>query len=114
VGSSTSEEVVGEVGRRAAGHPTVLVTLDSSHTKSHVAREIKLYARFVTKGSYLIVEDTKLNGHPVYTRYDPDWGPGPMEAVLEFLAKDRRFEVDRSRERFYLTSNPHGFLRRIA
>jgi cephalosporin hydroxylase len=114
VGSSTSDDVVAEVARRAEGLETVLVTLDSRHTKQHVAQEIDLYHRFVTKGSYLIVEDTKLNGHPVFTRYEPDLGEGPMEAVMEFLAKDRTFQVDRTRERFFLTSNPNGFLLRIA
>jgi cephalosporin hydroxylase len=114
VGSSTSDDVVAEVASRAEGLETVLVTLDSRHTKQHVAQEIDLYHRFVTKGSYLIVEDTKLNGHPVFTRYEPDLGEGPMEAVMEFLAKDRTFQVDRTRERFFLTSNPNGFLLRIA
>ena len=114
VGSSTSDDVVAEVARRAEGLETVLVTLDSRHTKQHVAQEIDLYHRFVTKGSYLIVEDTKLNGHPVFTRHEPDLGEGPMEAVMEFLAKDRTFQVDRTRERFFLTSNPNGFLLRIA
>jgi cephalosporin hydroxylase len=114
VGSSTSEDIVVDVARRAEGLATVLVTLDSGHTKRHVAREIDIYRRFVTTGSYLIVEDTKLNGHPVFTRYEPDLGEGPMEAVMEFLAKDRTFRVDRSRERFFLTSNPNGFLLKIA
>lgn len=114
VGSSTAEDVVAEVASRVAGSQTVLVTLDSGHTKQHVAQEIDIYRRFVTKGSYLIVEDTKLNGHPVFTQYEPDLGEGPMEAVLEFLAKDQTFQVDRSRERFFLTSNPNGFLLRIA
>jgi cephalosporin hydroxylase len=114
VGSSTSEDIVAEVASRAEGLGTVLVTLDSGHTMQHVAREIDIYRRFVTKGSYLIVEDTKLNGHPVFTRYEPDLGEGPMEAVMAFLAKDRTFQVDRSRERFFLTSNPNGFLLKIA
>jgi cephalosporin hydroxylase len=35
-----------------------------------------------------------------------------MEAVEEFVAADDRFEVDRSREKFLLTFNPGGFLRR--
>jgi cephalosporin hydroxylase len=54
------------------------------------------------------VEDTNVNGHPVL----PDHGPGPMEAVEEFLATTDDFEVDRSRENRLLTFNPSGYLRR--
>ncbi len=71
------------------------MTLDSSHTKQHVAREIDSYRRFVTTGSYLIVEDTELNSHPVFTRYEPDLGEGPMEAVMEFLESERLSPQDR-------------------
>ena len=63
----------------------------------------------VTKGCYLVVEDTNINGHPVLASY----GPGPMEAVKKFLATNRDFEVDRSREKFKLTVSPEGYLRRV-
>ena len=56
-----------------------------------------------------MVEDTNLNGHPVL----PDHGPGPMEAVEAFLRAAPEFEVDGSRERFMLTLNPGGFLKRV-
>ena len=58
----------------------VLVILDSHHSKEHVSKELLLYKSIVTTGSYMIVEDTSINGHPLL----PDWGPGPMEAVDEF------------------------------
>ena len=47
-------------------------------------------------------------GHPVY----PDFGPGPAEAVREFLAQTSDFVVDREREKLLLTFNPGGYLRR--
>ena len=56
----------------------------------------------------MIVEDTNINGHPVF----PDFGPGPMEAVREFLANNDEFIVDTSMERLMLTANPRGYLRK--
>ena len=88
---------------------TRLVILDSDHAKSHVARELALFAPEVSVGSYLIVEDTNVNGHPVL----PDFGPGPHEAVQEFLAGSSEFTVDASREKFLMTFNPGGFLKRV-
>ena len=64
------------------------------------------YAPLVTPGSYLVVEDTNLNGHPV----DSDHGPGPAEAVAEFLERNDGFVRDESKEKFLLTFNPGGFL----
>jgi len=63
----------------------------------------------VTTGSYLIVEDTNINGHPAR----PGWGPGPMEAVETFLRETAAFVIDRGREKFMLTFNPNGYLKRI-
>ena len=85
-----------------------MVILDSDHSQAHVEAELAAYAGIVSVGSYLIVEDTDINGHPAR----PDFGPGPWEALQTFLATNHDFEVDRSRERFLLTLNPGGYLRR--
>jgi cephalosporin hydroxylase len=79
-GSSVSPEAVDLVRARVAdaGGP-ILIILDSDHRREHVAEELRLLSEFVTPGSYLIVEDTNINGHPV----NPFFGPGPMEAVTE-------------------------------
>jgi len=42
-----------------------------------------------------------------------EFGPGPMEAIHAFLRANDAFEIDREREKFYLTFNPSGFLKRI-
>ena len=108
LGSSTAPEVVEAVKAEIREGERVMVVLDSDHTRDHVAGELLAYADLVTPGSYLVVEDTCVNGNAI----DIFHGPGPMEAMRDFLARDDRFEIDRAREKFYLSFNPSGFLRR--
>ena len=105
-GSSTSNAILRQVRHRVKGTAPVLVILDSGHAKDHVLAEMHAYAPLVTPGSYLVVEDTNLNGHPV----DSDHGPGPAEAVAEFLERNDAFVRDERREKFLLTFNPGGYL----
>jgi cephalosporin hydroxylase len=86
-----------------------IVILDSDHSDQHVTRELELLSPYVTAGSYLIVEDTNINGHPAYRNY----GPGPFEALEKFLARNSAFQVDETHEMFLMTFNPRGFLKRI-
>jgi cephalosporin hydroxylase len=109
-GSSVDPSVVAQVYERAGQANTVMVVLDSDHSAAHVAAELDAYAPIVTHGSYLVVEDTNVNGHPVYGWH----GPGPMEAVEQFLAGTAEFVADRSREKLLLTFNPSGWLQRTA
>ncbi len=94
------------------GH--VLVILDSSHQANYVIQEMRLYAPLVTKGSYMIVEDSDLNGHPAGDL--PYWrlgSPGPHEAIEEFMRENNEFEVDSSREKFYVTVCKDGYLKKV-
>ena len=109
LGSSTAPEILERIRRSIRPGDKVMVTLDSDHHAPHVAQELKLYSPLVTPGSYLVVEDTHFNGHPIL----PNWGPGPMEAVREFLASHTEFEPDRGREKFGMTFNPGGYLKRV-
>jgi cephalosporin hydroxylase len=109
-GSSTDPDVVTTIRSLIPSDAAVLVILDSDHSMNHVCRELEIYSEFVTIGSYLIVEDTNVNGHPVH----PTFGPGPTEAVDWFLAQRRDFAIDESMHRFHLTLNPRGFLKRLS
>jgi len=109
-GSSILDDTVKLVGERLAPGEKVMVSLDSNHAKAHVLSELQIYSRFVTRGQYLVVEDTNVDGHPVF----PGHGPGPMEAVEAFVQINPDFEVDRGREKFLLTFHPKGFLYRRA
>jgi cephalosporin hydroxylase len=110
VGSSLDEEIVARVRTEAEPASSVFLILDSNHTRAHVLAELELYAPLVTLGSYLVVEDTNINGHPVSLRA----GPGPYEAVEEFLRRDGRFVRDTACEKFFLTFQPGGYLRRVS
>lgn len=107
-GSSTDTGTLATV-RKLAANRRGMVILDSDHGRDHVLAEMRLYQEFVATGSYMIVEDTCVNGHPIL----PEHGPGPWEAVDEFLRESKAFAVDRDRERLLLTLNPRGYLRRI-
>ena len=108
-GSSTAPDLVSRVRSLIAPGERVMVSLDSDHRKAHVLEELKTYSDLVTPGCYLVVEDTNVNGHPVY----PDFGPGPMEALREFLNHDDRYAIDHTREKLGLTFSPDGWLRRV-
>lgn len=108
--SSVSPETLAWVAEACSGAERVMVVLDSDHSRDHVLAELRAYAGFVTPGCYLVVEDGNVNGHPVYREH----GPGPTEALRAFLAEDGRFEPDPRRERFLMTFNPGGWLRRRA
>ena len=38
---------------------------------------------------------------------------GPLVAIEDFLRRSTDFEVDEDRERYVLTANPRGFLRKV-
>ena len=113
-GSSTDRSVVEQVCQQVAGHAPVLVSLDSNHTHAHVLRELELYGPLVTKGSYLVVFDTAIDQTPPDFFPDRPWGPGdnPKTAVDAFLARNDRFEIDRSiSDKLQITVSPDGYLR---
>jgi cephalosporin hydroxylase len=107
--SSTDPKLVAKFAQRVRNQ-RVIVNLDSDHSMPHVLQELRMYGPLVSPGSYIAVEDTHLDGVPTH----PEEGPGPMAAVVRFLAEDagKNFEQDFSREAMVMTSYPGGFLRR--
>lgn len=110
-GDSTSDQMIKLVHEISKVYGVVMVILDSDHHKPHVLKELDAYWDVVTPGSFLVVEDTNVNGHPVY----PSFGPGPHEAVQEWIKTEngQHFYIDRGCERFLISSHQGGYLRRV-
>ncbi len=104
--SSTDPDVLAEVRERVEGRRTLIV-LDSDHSEAHVDAELEAYAPFVPVGCYLVVEDSNIG------QIRPDLMPGPLQSIETFLASRSDFVIDREREKFLLTFNPSGYLKRV-
>lgn len=109
LGNSVEPRIFREINK-LVGNKSTMVILDSDHSYEHVRDELHTYFPFVSQGKYLIVEDTNIGGNPVA----PHLGLGPMAAVREFVKNHPYFKVDKSRERFYMTYNPDGYLLRTS
>ncbi|MDJ0725094.1 MAG: CmcI family methyltransferase [Prochloraceae cyanobacterium] len=107
-GNSVAPEIVEKVFKIVNNCNNILVILDSDHSKAHVLKELNEYSSLVPSQGYVIVEDTNINGNPVY----PDFGEGPMEVVEEFLKINNDFYVDKNCHKFLSTFNPNGYLKR--
>jgi cephalosporin hydroxylase len=108
-GKTTDSHVVSRIHDAAQSiDGPVVVVHDADHRCDQVLVDLEIYAPLVTPESFLVIEDTNINGNPVLV----DWGPGPREAVEVFLAVNPDFECDPSREKFLMTYNPGGYLRR--
>jgi cephalosporin hydroxylase len=94
-GSSTDVDLVAQVRRLVKPGETVLVILDSNHTKAHVAAELEAYADMVTRGSYIVATDGIMKDVHDVPRGNPDWTTDhPTAAAAEFAARHLEFVLE--------------------
>lgn len=95
-GDSCAPEVFEGVARETAGAATVLVFLDSDHHKAHVAKELVLYSRLVTPGSYIVAADGVMRTLADTPKGDASWvEDNPAAAAREFAAAQPEFILER-------------------
>lgn len=113
-GSSVEPATATQVRALVGDAKDVMVVLDSNHTHDHVLAELRAYAPLVRKGGALVVMDTLIEDLPASFFPDRPWRPGnsPKSAVRQFLAEQRRFEVDREMDaKLLISACPEGYLR---
>jgi cephalosporin hydroxylase len=91
-GSSTAPGTLAAVRHSVGPTETVLVILDSNHSRAHVEAELDLFAPLVSRGSYIVACDgimAQLAGAP---RTAPDWTwNNPLAAAEAFLVRNPDF-----------------------
>ena len=95
---------------------TVMVVLDSNHTKEHVLKEMEIYGKLVSVGCYMVVCDTFVeNRDPeLYLNHECKPGNSPFDAVHEFLKTNDNFVIDTEIDRkLLISSNYNGYLKRV-
>jgi len=107
--SSTEKSTLDSVKNIIGQNKKVMVILDSEHDFVHVSKELALWSPVVSVGQYLIVEDTNIGGNPVH----PEWANGPLQAVRKWDPDKNGFVTDHSREKFLMTFNPSGYLKKV-
>jgi cephalosporin hydroxylase len=118
-GSSIASETIDRVKAEIPAGASVMVVLDSDHSRDHVLAELRAYAPLVSVRHYLICADTVLGFlTPEQTPRNRSkvWFPGdePLSALRTFLAEDDRFEADQEiNGKLIVASSPGGYVRRI-
>ncbi|AOO80386.1 cephalosporin hydroxylase family protein [Bosea vaviloviae] len=116
-GSSTDPSVLEQVRRLIGPEDSVMVVLDSDHSKSHVLAELRAYGPLVTKDQYMIVADTllgQIDADKTPEKRSKIWRPGdePFAAVKDYLGESDRFETDLVLNgKLIFASSPGGYLR---
>ena len=120
-GSSIDAGVISQVRNLVAPGETVLVILDSNHSKNHVLAELEAYAPLVTSGSYIVATDGIMEMLHDAPRGKPEWEhDNPAAAVDEFAGRHREFAREEPPFPFNegsigyrVTHWPRAFLKRV-
>ena len=120
-GSSVSKEIVELVGHQIMKDSSVMVFLDSNHSKEHVLAELNAYSRFVTRGSYIVAMDGIMENLVGAPRSQNDWNwNNPKAAAEEFVIQNQDFIIEEPVFAFNeglikdrVTYWPNSFIKRI-
>jgi cephalosporin hydroxylase len=121
-GSSTDPSLVAKVHGQIQPGESVLVLLDSKHSKDHVLSELEMYSPLVTPGSYIVVADGVMEDLTDVPGGRPEWSwDNPRQAAMEFAQRNPIFELveppcpfNEGFVSYRVTYWPGAFLRRKA
>lgn len=94
-GDSVAPEIVGQVDTLVGDAKTVLVILDSNHSRQHVLSELEAYHHLVTPGSYIVATDGVMQWVYDGPRGETDWkDDNPSAAAHDFVGAHPDFVIE--------------------
>ncbi len=94
-GNSVAPEIVSQVDDLVGEAETVLLILDSNHTREHVLAELEAYHHLVTPGSYAVATDGVMQWVHDGPRGEPHWlEDNPTTAAHDFVSAHTEFEIE--------------------
>jgi cephalosporin hydroxylase len=103
-GDSAAPEVVNRARELVRPGDKVLVILDSSHARAHVAKELEAYAPLVSPGSYIVATDGIMGLVHDTPRGKPEWiSDNPTQAAKDFAARHPAFVLEDPKWRFKIS-----------
>ena len=119
-GGAVDDGTLAKVRALIPNGASVMVVLDSDHSRDHVLAECRAYGPLVTAGCYMVVADT-LVGHVdeenAAKKRSKIWFKGnePLSALNDFMCESDDFEVDEVLNgKLVMSSSPGGYIRRRA
>ena len=107
-GSTMDPKILFDVEKHVNDAHVVFISQDTSHDASYIYAELKAYSKFVTNGSYILVQDTKLDRMLRKSLNSISY------YIDKFISENDKFIIDRDIENtFYFTHHPKGYLKRI-
>ena len=117
-GPSTDIAVLKEIRSHIPENSSVMVVLDSDHSRQHVLNECLAYSKLVTVGQYLVVADTLMGFYDeckAPRERSMHWFAGnePLSAIADFIDTNSDFVIDPLiNGKLVLSSSPRGYLRK--
>jgi cephalosporin hydroxylase len=107
-GSTIDPLILEIVGKHVNESKVIFVSQDSSHNGLFVYNELSAYSKFVSVGSYIIVQDTELD------RMRRRVNGSISGCIDKFISENNNFEINRDVENlFFFTQHPKGYIKRV-
>jgi cephalosporin hydroxylase len=87
-GSSIEQSSVEKLKPLIDSDDKVFVILDSNHSKKHVLKELEIYSKLVSVGSFIVVSDGIMENLVGAPRSQPDWSWNNPKSAVEFFVKE--------------------------